>query len=95
MQVFDLNRDLPDVTDQMVLYRDIQRFDVFSDGFLAWHPERPDVLGDVRFAMLPTSVRPLWGIEVNLDTPDEHVAFETYRAMSDADIEDFTSMLFD
>jgi len=93
VQVFDINRDLPQLTDQMMIYRDIERFEFFSDGFLAWHPERPNVLGDVRYAMLPTSIRPLWGIELPLDTPNKHVTFNTYRAMPDADRKAFFSML--
>jgi inner membrane protein len=93
VQAFDLNRDMPQLTDQMMVYRDIERFELFSDGFLAWHPERPNVLGDVRYAMLPTSIRPLWGIQLRLDAPDEHVTFETYRAMSDTDRKAFLAML--
>ena len=88
-----IGKDFP--TDPMVVYQDIQRFALFSDGFLAWHPERPNVLGDVRFAMLPTSIKPLWGIELNLDAPNEHVTFNTYRTMSDADTEAFLNMFFD
>ncbi|MCW9052655.1 MAG: metal-dependent hydrolase [Motiliproteus sp.] len=95
VQTFDINRDLPELTEQTVVYRDIQRFELFSDGFLAWHPERPNVLGDVRYAMLPTSIRPIWGIEMNLDTPDKHVSFDTYRKMSDSEIKAFKAMLFD
>ncbi len=93
VQVFDLKRDLPQLTDQMMIYRDIKRFELFSDGFLAWHPERPNVLGDVRYAMLPTSIQPLWGIELQLDAPDEHVTFETYRTLSDTDRKAFLAML--
>lgn len=93
VQAFDLTRDLPHLTEDQVLYRDIQRFKFFSDGFLVWHPERPHVLGDVRYAMLPTSIRPLWGIELNLDKPDEHVNFATYRTMSDAERKAFFAML--
>ncbi len=95
IQAFDIKRDLPQLTDQRVVYRDIQRFEVFSDGFLAWHPEHPNVLGDVRYAMLPTSIHPLWGIELNLDAPDTHVKFNSYRSMSDTEIKAFTAMLFD
>lgn len=94
VQAFEIQRDLPQVTDQMVVYRDIHRFAVFSDGFLAWHPEHPNVLGDIRFAMLPTSIRPLWGIGLNLDAPHEHVTFETYRTMSDTETRAFLAMLF-
>lgn len=94
VQVFNISRDLPQLTDQMTLYRDIKRFDLFSDGFLAWHPEHPDVLGDVRYAMLPTSTRPLWGIKLNLDAPNEHVTFHTYRAMPSDERKAFFAMLF-
>ena len=95
VQAFDLSRDLPQVTDQMVIYHDIQRFDLFSDGFLAWHPENPNVLGDVRYSMLPTSIRPLWGIELNLGAPNDHVTFNTYRTMSDSERKAFLAMLLD
>ena len=95
VEAFDVNRDLPQLTDQTVAYRDIERFEFFSDSFLAWHPERPNVLGDVRYAMLPTSIRPLWGIELNLDAPDRHVTFDTYRAMPDAERKTFFAMLLD
>jgi len=94
VQAFDINRDLAQLTDQMTVYRDIKRFEFFSDDFLAWHPQRPNVLGDVRYAMLATSIRPLWGIELPLDTPNEHVTFDTYRTMSATDRKAFFAMLF-
>lgn len=94
VQAFDLKRDLPQVREKMVVYQDIQRFEFFSDGFLAWHPKHKNVLGDVRYAMLPTSIQPLWGIALNLEAPDEHVTFDTYRAMSDTERKDFLAMLF-
>ena len=93
VQAFDLKRDLPHLTEALTAHHDIQRFDFFSDGFLAWHPERSNVLGDVRYAMLPTSIRPLWGIALNLDRPDEHVKFVTFRTMSDAERKAFFDML--
>jgi inner membrane protein len=93
VKAFDISRDLPQLTDQMVVYHDIQRFNLFSDGFLAWHPENPNVLGDVRYSMLPTSIRPLWGIELNHDAPNEHVTFNTYRTMSTTDRKAFFAML--
>jgi hypothetical protein len=44
--------------------------------------------------MLPTSIRPLWGIALNLEAPNEHVTFATYRTMSDAERKAFFAMLF-
>ena len=93
VQVFDINRDLPQLTTKLTVYRDIERFKYFSDGFLAQHPERPNVLGDIRYAMLPNSIKPLWGIELPLDSPDEHVTFDTYRVMSETERKAFISML--
>lgn len=52
-----------------------ERFARLSDGYLAWHPRRPRMLGDARYAMLPTSVAPLWGIE-----------FEAARAAAPVDL---------
>lgn len=91
--VFELERDLPQLADESTVARDIQRFKVFSDGFLAWHPERSTVLGDVRYAMLPHSIRPLWGIGLNLDAPNEHVTFEIDRTMTQAERQLFFDML--
>jgi inner membrane protein len=94
VKAFDINRDLPQLADQMMVYRDIKRFEFFSDGFLVWHPQRANVVGDLRYAMLPTSIRPLWGIELPLNSPDEHVTFNTYRDMPDSERKAFFSMLF-
>ncbi|MFC1681601.1 metal-dependent hydrolase [Pseudomonadota bacterium] len=93
VRAFDISRDLPQLSDQTPVYRDIERFELFSGNFLALHPDRPNVLGDLRYAMLPTSIRPLWGIELDLDEPYEHVTFETYRTMPDAERKAFIAML--
>lgn len=95
VQAFNLKRDLPLVTEETVLYHDIQRFKFFSEDFLVWHPEYPHVLGDVRYAMVPNSVRPLWGIRLTVDSPEEHVRFETYRTVSVDDRKAFFAMLLD
>ena len=42
-----------------VLHEDIQRFNYFSDGYLAWHPDKKNVLGDIRYALTPDSISPL------------------------------------
>ncbi len=82
VRAFNLAQDLPGLSPDSVLHRDIRRFDFFSDGYLALHPEDPALLGDVRYAMLPTSTRPLWGIRLDLRRTDTHVPFETSRRMS-------------
>lgn len=59
--------------------RDIARFARLSDDYLALHPQRPGVIGDLRYAMLPDSTAPLWGIAIDPATPDRHVEFVTLR----------------
>jgi inner membrane protein len=73
--------------------RDVERFRRESDGFLVRHPDRPDVIGDVRYAMLPDSVRPLWGIRLDPAQPDRHVEFLAMREFTRADRERFVAML--
>jgi inner membrane protein len=93
VRAFDPRRDLPTLSTASVLYRDIGRFDFFSNGYLALHPEDPSLLGDVRYAMLPTSVRPLWGIRLDLRRAETHAPFEASRRMSRPEIEQFIGML--
>jgi inner membrane protein len=45
---------------------DIERFRVFSDGFLVNDPRRPGFVGDARYAMQPTAIAPIWGLEWRL-----------------------------
>ncbi|PWN05848.1 metal-dependent hydrolase [Rhodohalobacter mucosus] len=61
------------------LYRDLLRFEALSDGYLVRHPERPDVIGDARFSMLPTSITPLWGIEADTTLTGRHAPFLYFR----------------
>ena len=62
-----------------VLYDDIRRFSNLSEGILVAHPEHPQILGDGRYAILPTSVSPLWGIRADTSMPGRHVQFNSYR----------------
>ena len=61
------------------LYDDILRFQRFSDGYLTFHPDKPDIIGDARYSMVPTSLTPLWGIRADTTQPDRHVPFLNFR----------------
>lgn len=61
------------------LYDDVRRFAVLSDGYLIRHPQEINVVGDARYAMLPTSMSPLWGVKVDTTRPDRHLPFLTFR----------------
>ncbi len=61
------------------LWKDLDRFEHFSDGYLAWHPEKPMIIGDARYAVLPNSILPLWGIEFDASKQDRHAPFVSFR----------------
>ncbi|MDR9417332.1 metal-dependent hydrolase [Gracilimonas sp.] len=76
------------------LYRDIERFSKLSDGILIKHPDHNNVIGDGRYSMLPTTLSPLWGIEVDTTRPGQHVDFGTYRDSNPEVRQTFMNMLF-
>ena len=63
------------------MYNDILRFRKFSDNYLGLHPDNPDVIGDMRYAIRPDSLFPLWGIEVDNSRPAEHAQYRVFRSM--------------
>ncbi len=85
--------DLAMIPTDSVLIKDIERFSKLTDGYMVRHPEQPWVLGDIRYAMLPNSIRPLWGIHINTALPDEHVEFLTLREMNPEMRQEFLDML--
>ena len=76
-----------------VLYNDVQRFSVFSDGFVAINPIQKNIIGDLRYSMLPTSIKPLWGIVVDIDNPHEHADYKFFRDSGKDIRKEFVNML--
>lgn len=70
---------------ESVLALDLDRFEHFSDGYLSWHPGEVGVIADARYALLPQSAKPLWGIEVDLNDPDSHAQFVSFRRAEKSD----------
>ena len=77
----DLNKLAQDGSQQAY---DIARFDHFSQGYLYEVPGKQHVLGDLRYALFPNSIEPLWGIRLNPESPDEHVDMVHFREPSKA-----------
>lgn len=75
------------------LFKDFQRFSKLSGGVLVEHPDHKNVIGDGRYAMLPISVKPIWGITADTTRPDEHVDFSPYRYAGPEVREAFKNML--
>jgi inner membrane protein len=76
-----------------VALQDVRRFVRFADGYAATDPSRPNVVGDVRYAMLPTSVAPLWGIALDPASAEAHARFVTDRSLTPATRQRFIDML--
>ena len=75
------------------LYSDLRRFKKLSENFMIRHPEKPNVIGDARYSMLPTELIPLWGVVVDPSNPDAHLSFRYYRDASEEVRQSFTDML--
>ena len=86
-------RDLTALPGDSTGYRDALRFAEFSEGYTAWHPELPRLLGDVRYSMIPTSLVPLWGIVLEPDNVAAHARYRFFRELSEEQRERFVAML--
>ena len=76
-----------------VMYNDIERFSELSDGLLVRHPMHPEILGDARYSMLPTTISPLWGITIDTTKTNQHVTFDSYRDASSEIRTQFLNMI--
>jgi len=94
LEKFVLERDLQRVDVNSILYKDIQRFMRFSEGFVALDPAQKNVIGDIRYSMLPVSTKPLWGIVIQPDQPESHVDYRFFRINTSEMRQEFFSMLF-
>lgn len=71
------------IPEDSVLANDIKRFNWFSDDYLYQSNKFPIVIGDLRYATIPNSLEPLWGISFDPKTPNEHVDLEYFRVLND------------
>lgn len=93
IEKFDMLKVFPQLRRDSVLARDISRFEHFSDGYVSQYPGKSEILGDIRYALDPLSVVPLWGIELNLADENQHVKYETYRTVTSETRRHFLNML--
>lgn len=84
---------VPPLSMNSVQANDLVRFAKVSEGYLARHPGRPEVVGDVRYSILPNSTRPLWGIEIHAERENEHAGLRTFREHTQEDRRQFFAML--
>jgi inner membrane protein len=91
--LFDPERDLPQIPATSRIRNDARRFTAFAQGFTVRHPTRPDFIGDIRYAMLPDSIKPLWGIEYDPANPHQPARYQTNRSLAPTLRRRFLAML--
>ena len=92
-ELFKPEEDFKYMPKDLALYQDILRFIKFSDGYVAIHPETPHILGDIRYAIEPLGLKPLWGIEMDLRNPQYHAKYKFYRDLSKENRRQYFDML--
>ena len=75
------------------LYDDLIRFKHLSENFIIRHPDKPEIIGDARYSMLPTKLTPLWGVEVDTTDTERHLPFLYFRDASEEVRNEFMQML--
>lgn len=94
--LFDRARDLPTLDPASTAALDIERFRHFSDGWLMSLPGdrtgRP-AIGDFRYGVQPSEIRPLWAIRLDLENPQRHAEYLTMREIRPGDPERFFDMV--
>ncbi len=76
-----------------VLADDIERFRFFSQGYLYRYSDQANVVADLRYAMFPDSIKPLWGIRMNPANPEDHVSMEYFRDPSEVSLDRLWRMI--
>ncbi len=75
----DLLIDFSDLDKKSQQYKDIKRFDWFSQGYLGKGIDK-NIITDVRYSAVPNEVDGLWGIRINSNKPQsEHIDWVVNR----------------
>ena len=94
-ELLDVDAVFPELSQPSEHKQSIARFQKLTDKFLVLHPGQDLVLGDIRYAMIPSSIRPLWGIRVTPQTPHGPVEFLQMRNREPGEMQLFINMLFE
>lgn len=93
-RALDLARDLPWLDLHSQQARDIERFRWFSNDHLSIANVSGTQIGDMRYSIIPNQIKPLWGIQLDPQAPDDqHVGYFANRANSRAELKVFWAML--
>ncbi len=81
----DIKRDLPWLDPGSQQASDLERFAWFSGGYLAMDANRPNLVIDMRYSIVPNEIDALWGIVLDPNRSNsQHVSYQTQRKVSPA-----------
>lgn len=78
---------------ESIAYQDLKKFTFFSDDYVAQSAMDHELIGDIRFALLPHRTEPLWTVRINPALPEKHLLFENHRQMEENSWEIFGKMI--
>lgn len=81
-QLVDLARLLQGLPAESRAYRELLRYQQINQPLLVTHSEDEWMIGDARYAMLPTFADPLWGLRINPHQPNAVPEFVTHRKLT-------------
>lgn len=93
VKVIDEETIFPSLTKTSKQREDIRRFSKFSQGYIYQHPDKKNTISDLRYGILPYDDKSLWGIDINIEAPNNHVEFKNLRAVKDRHLDEFWMML--
>jgi inner membrane protein len=74
-----ISRDLSNIPKESITFKDIKRFELFSQGFISFSKDDPNLITDVRYGLTTNGVSPLWAISIDPSQTDQHTPFITFR----------------
>lgn len=89
LPLFDPASDLP----SKQIRNDARRFVAFAQGLTVRYPPDGYFIGDIRYAMLPHSTAPLWGIEYDPTAPERRAQYVVKRSLDQTLRRQFIAML--
>jgi inner membrane protein len=99
IQKRDIKRDFPWLDKTVQQVKDIERFRRFSGDYLAVDPVNKSIIIDMRYSLLPNTIKQVWGIKLtpydsiknNINT---HVEYIIDNKMNKNIRDEFMKMLF-
>ncbi len=89
----DKMKILPELGIDSIQRNDILRFAKFSDEYIYFHPSYKNVIADLRYGKMPYDSESLWGIEFDIEKPNNHVGYLNLRDYKKSDYEKYWNMI--